>query len=919
MLEKIGNNDVVVQNYTSNFDVKEFIQQVLIPKAFPNIPITKMNLGFTGVVSEMISQSIEDAYATASLMLNESFITRASLPNSIYSEASIFNLGYTFATPTKCSFALEIWLDDIIANSQTVQGSSIKRYVVDRDTKLILGQNIYSLDYDVIIDWQLIDGKRVFNVYYDMSTPNSMSPITNKYIKHQTTSVGWLVLFFDLRAFERKTDEASITDNLVTTNSDITITWANQIAGIDVTYVSPQGQRIPLTLKTQYTKADVNPFAWYKLYDDNTMLLSFSSNAGYWSPAFNSKIEWTVYTCHGSAANFDSYDRKSEVPVQKNGERYEYNVSTRMIALCYSGSTGGTDHGSIESLRDQVLLAYNTANVLTTDRDLDLWFETNAKKHGTKAKFFKRRDDPSGKLFSQFIAITDDSYVYPTNSLSIKVNQDEFDSYENDEFIIKPGHMWTYSEDSRDVVQMIINVDGKPSMVTDDSPYTGGNAFVFINPFFIKIHRDPTTSMNYNYLIDHTSWPEDIPINTGCFYQFQLGTFHIERTLSKKYKNKYHIEVLCVPVITTANIAYLQLDENGNIDNSDMDKHNLRLVMITRTSDGKETGYIEMIPTEIRDGGGIVYSADIAVKDNIKSDMLLEVDLDNTPGMISLISTDEGKYIPGKVYLDANEASFHFAVMMRDGTAGSGLYGKYAEYNMTNRFCNNHRELTLYKPMSMMRSTITFTKDENDKYVVNSSLIPLLKYDIAFDDDKMSYFIRAFDEQYAAMEPVLSKLDGNTYIDFKLYNSYGKSNNYYIGPELNDESDPNSGYKPLHDSELRLDNVYVKVKLKIAVYDRSMYTQTVSDIDNLLIQFFDSLNEGNTTDIHVSDIINVIIKNLPNVKYVRFLGFNEYDANKQSIFVKYSDISELDHDQLATRVPEIIRVDANSIDITEEI
>ena len=919
MIEKIGSNDVIVQNYTNNFDVKEFIHNVLIPKAFPNIPMNKLNLGFTGVVSEMIGTAIEDAHATSALMLNESFITRSVLPNSIYSEAALFNLGYSFATPSKCSFALEIWLDDIITNSTVVQGTSTSRYVVDRNTKLILGKSIYTLDYDIIIDWQVIDGKKVFNVYYDMTEINSMSPITNKYVKHQTTATGWLLLFFDLRCFTRKTDEASITDNLITTNSDIPITWSNQIAGIDVTYISPTGQRIPLTLKQQYTKPDVNPFAWYKYQDDNTILLSFTSNAGYWTPEFNSKIEWTVYTCGGSAANFDSYDRKAEVPVQKSGERYSYNADTRMTALCYSGSTGGTDRGNIEELRDQITLAYNTANVLTTDRDLQLWFDTNAKRHGTKAKFFKRRDDPTGKLFSQFIAITQDNYVYPTNSLSIEVKSNEFDYVNcstneagfkfNDEFMIKPGHLWEYKPGSLDTVQMIINADGKPALVTDESLPTinSDRKFIFTNPFFIKIHRDPTTSMNYNYLIDHTSWPEDVPIDTSCFYQFQLGTFHIERTLSATYNDMYHIEVVCVPVVTTDGTTYV---ENVGPE-TDRSKNNLRLVLVTRTGADGETGYIEMTPTELRDGGAILFTADIAVHDNIQSDMMLEVDTDKTPGMTSLISSESPR--AGKIYIDSNESSFHFIVLMKDGSAPSTTLfddPAFNGYAMTNRFCNNHRDLTLYKPMSMMRSTITFD-GTTDNYTITATLIPFLKYDIALDESKMAYFIRAFDEQYAAVEPVLSRLDGNSYLDFKLYNSYGKSINYYIGPEDNNT--------PLKDSKILLDNVYVNIKLKIAVYDRSMYTQTVNDIVNYISQFFDSLNTGDTTDIHASDIIHIITDNIPNVKYVRFLGFNEYDANKQSIFVKYSDISELTEEQLATRVPEIIRVDSSSINITEEI
>ena len=94
--------------------------------------------------------------------------------------------------------------------------------------------------------------------------------------------------------------------------------------------------------------------------------------------------------------------------------------------------------------------------------------------------------------------------------MSINVNQSQFDYVNDDnEFIIKPGHLWEYENDSRDTVSMVMTADGKPAMVTDESLPTISidRPFMFTNPFLIKIHRDPTTSMNYNYLIDHTSWP----------------------------------------------------------------------------------------------------------------------------------------------------------------------------------------------------------------------------------------------------------------------------------------------------------------------------------------------------------------------------------------------------------------------------
>lgn len=229
---------------------------------------------------------------------------------------------------------------------------------------------------------------------------------------------------------------------------------------------------------------------------------------------------------------------------------------------------------------------------------------------------------------------------------------------------------------------------------------------------------------------------------------------------------------------------------------------------------------------------------------------------------------------------------------------------------MANRFANAHRDLTLYKPMTMMRSAINFEGQNND-YTITASLIPFLKYDIPLDDEKMAYFIRAFSDQYAAMEPVLSKLDGNSYIDFKLFNTYGRSSNYYIGPK--------DGTGVLWDSDILLDNVYVGIKFRMAVHDRSLYTQTVESVVNDIKGFFDSLNTGERVDVHVSDLIHIIMEKEPNVHYIRFVGFNNYDANKQSIFVKYSDISELREDQLHPHVPEMIRVDTNSIEIIEEV
>ena len=74
MTEKNENN-TLIRNYTSNFAIKEYIQGTLIPKAFPDIPVGKLNLGLTGIVSEYISQLDEDSDFEPAAISSDGFDT----------------------------------------------------------------------------------------------------------------------------------------------------------------------------------------------------------------------------------------------------------------------------------------------------------------------------------------------------------------------------------------------------------------------------------------------------------------------------------------------------------------------------------------------------------------------------------------------------------------------------------------------------------------------------------------------------------------------------------------------------------------------------------------------------------------------------------------------------------------------------
>lgn len=952
MLESYNNQELIVRSYVDNFDVKNFIFNNMIKKTFPNIPINKLNMGFVGIVSEYLSNAIEDSYYTASLMLNENFVTRAILPDSIYSEAALFDLGYTMANASKCNFGLQIWIDDIIKFAKKRNNAEIWDFYIDKDTKLIIGDYIYRLDYDILISYQLMKGtgSPVFSAEYIHKTKdgvsyiNSVAVTNNRFIKNRAFINGdkrWLVLFITAQEYERVTIDSDITDNTVTTASDIVLNWDNHLAGFDVMYETPLGEQIPMKKKIQYTDPEVEPYIYYRFSDDNEIRCSFTEQRNFFTPAFNSKIHFTLYTCHGKAANFDSFDGEMEVIVEKSGLNYEYNVETHMVAVCYSGSTLGTDRKGLEMLRSDVKLAYNTAKVLSTDHDLDEWFNNFAMKYDVKSYFFKRRDDPSGRLFSQFVAITNNSYIYPTNTLSIEVRQSQFDSVDNNnEFIIKPGHLWKYKKGSRDTLIMLgkdnysstpyPTSDGRAYITDADIPIIDPNdenideRFMFVNPFYIKINRVPNINMCYNYL-NHSKFA---PIETTRtqimereFLQFQILTVSVDRTISRKYPNHYIIKANVAPVVDESMIGLDYKYVQGSWEtHPNLFDNNLRLVMTIYSSAYGPSGYIEMRPIGTDPSGFITFEGIIAVDDELRTDNSMFVINDGIGDTVTSLITAGPPNVVGRTLIDAFEPDIRFtALVTSNNPDATPYYGdpRFADpetgvnkYMPTNIYYIDSDDLSLYKPMTMMRNILRFSGSVNN-YTLSADLFPFLKYNIPLDDEKMTYFIQAFNEQYDVVEPVLfERLDNNCHLDLKFFNTYGKSRNYYYG-----------------DSDIMLDSVHLKIAFYISVKDRSGYLTTAKSIKEQIQNFFTKINDAETGSIYISNLIKELENNNPNLDHLRYFSLDDWvdtsDSTKGvlpwTIRAKYTYIDDLSEDELKVLVPEMLQIDYDSIDLIEEM
>ena len=403
-------------------------------------------------------------------------------------------------------------------------------------------------------------------------------------------------------------------------------------------------------------------------------------------------------------------------------------------------------------------------------------------------------------------------------------------------------------------------------------------------------------------MVSHTTYPEMIYLNPNTFFNFQLSMMSIEHDLSKDYADRYRIQVTCIPV-TTTNIPVTYIEGIG--DKFPKKKNNLRLVLAFKSKNTGYTGYIEMEPTEIINQSAVVFETSFAVLDNMPENDIVNIDMRTSTEFKSLIH--HGPQV-GHILIDTKNTEFGIYVLMKDlyNTAVEKLYDddSFTGYITANIFKNDASDFSIYEIMNMMRSYLTFTPTQ-----IGATLIPMMGISATTDDDSMSVFVDRFREQYKNMEPILSHLEGNSYLDFKLFNTYGRSNNYFIGPEREGDA--------LENSNIRLDNVQLKLKMVISVFNRSIFSSTVSSIKNIIQSYISSINDSSVNNIHASDIIYHIKENEPNVRYIRFVGFNNYDANKQSIFRKYDPSNKIENIQ--TYVPELVRINDSDITIVEEV
>ena len=482
----------------------------------------------------------------------------------------------------------------------------------------------------------------------------------------------------------------------------------------------------------------------------------------------------------------------------------------------------------------------------------------------------------------------------------------------------------------------------KKELAVMDNPTE--NKFLFINPFLIRFRKNPNLLSLYMTYINQTSIFEILDINDEAYVQFAAYDMKLERKFSgeKKYTMTLNIN-------SNINIDPSHPPVKYVNDKTKVDQNDLRVIMVLKDK-LRPYCFVEMYPVEFSiTTTAIKYQIELYTDDFITSDGKLRIiqQGDRLCGAVNMTGNDfifipmedvtceihtlyrniYDSSIPGLTPIEDDsmtkhdftpymERQFRLNTMNRILTDEEleeyeKLSHTFDKYIFTNKYTTELDPLTFMKPLNNVRSNLYFedymirdtetNSFKHDLMDIRLENVPFVKWDLAFDTERLTYFFKSFMSQYDIINSIImERLRNETIVDVKFYNTYGKSANYIIG----DNGEP-------------LDMINLKIKFDIWFVTGTDLIDAVRKVKLFIKSELENINEYGVNQLHISNLMRKIEQNFSYVDHIRFRGINSYNSYYQSVRLRHTDLNEMDKLTRRKYVPELLVVDLDDIIIND--
>jgi hypothetical protein len=195
--------------------------------------------------------------------------------------------------------------------------------------------------------------------------------------------------------------------------------------------------------------------------------------------------------------------------------------------------------------------------------------------------------------------------------------------------------------------------------------------------------------------------------------------------------------------------------------------------------------------------------------------------------------------------------------------------------------------------------------------------IPFVEYSL-MNSSRFVSFISSFTQVHRALEPVImSRLEGNNYLDCKLLATYGLPHSYSSDIDY----DRDGVFWP---------DLNVQLEFDVKLFNSAMATNTINELRLIIKSYFNRLTSIHTpvdlismdNNIYISHIIQQM-ESHNNVAYMKFIGWytnekglpngNYMDANTQAIVQKWKKLEDFPKQELERFVPEMFLLEDKNI------
>ena len=816
----------------------------------PNESEDTLALGLFGYIGDIASLQIQNDIILSSELGNELWPSRAKYEKNVIAHSIIQNITDINAKPAIIQVSLSIEeekLDSLFVNDI---------FTIDKDFTFRIGDFDFHFEYDLLLQRSLIvNQKYVYSARYDISRKNNLSSITNPYTTTPYIQIEngkrMVTIPCQLMQVTHTTEYRKIITSSSIDNKTFEFSFEDQLADFEV-MVTERGQTIYLTpiFDGSPIENSVLNYCYYTYIDANTIRVRFDSLS--YLPTLNADVEVIVKTTKGEKGNFE---HKGVIPISLSSERFSYkNLTVGLRSI--RDSNGGEDRKTVAELRKLLPKEALSRGSITNTQDLQNYFNTMIlDSNKLRIEVMKKISNDFEKRSYYAYLVMKDEYdnVIPTNTINIKVSKSLFDTHDNRKYVLKPGCYivykngigYIYKKDSEELQTLLQND-------TENLIYTV--------PFMVVVNADPLYVSYYLSIMNYPVYLTFSYINENSPLQFVSTVI----TWTRKFltnSNTYVADMELLENISDGK-TMVEFDTDGNVVNS-----RLKVAMVLYNDDMSDPyryAFGEVIG-KISNGYHVQFTFNTS--DQINDDNKIKI---------------EDVYIPNSTNKDYGYFSNHVSIklyVLCQSTDGEE-YGRYdldsiipAEslkgWSVTNMYTVNGGLNFYYNYSQVMSSIVTDTivsNEDGDELGFLIKSVPVIKHSYMNNEHNIQELINQFNYEKAYIDNATELLENNFLIDFKLFNTYGKSTLYSIdkaGTQL-------------------VDRIHLTLNFEVRLLKTSD-NNTKDYIINDIKQMIEELND--LSSLHIPNLITTITNTYRNsIDYIEFLGFNNYGPGIQHLY-----------------------------------